>query len=71
MYKKSRSNDIVRAALFLYYFFRKGVILMGSNDFGDILLMLLDDDLFWKGEPENTCGDITTTTHQTCTSETA
>ena len=32
--------------LFLYAFPRKRGISMDSNDFGDLLLMLLDDDLF-------------------------
>lgn len=34
---------------------------MESNDFGDLLLMLLDDDLFWQEDKEK-CGDTSTTT---------
>ena len=30
---------------------------MDSNDFGDILLMFLDDDLFWEDDKEPPCGD--------------
>ena len=36
---------------------------MDSNDFGDLVLMLLDDDLFWI--PENgseSCGNFTSRT---------
>ena len=35
---------------------------MESNDFGDLLLMLLDDDLFWK--EDNQCGDTSTIIQQ-------
>jgi len=27
---------------------------MDSNDTGDLLLMMLDDDLFWMGHTDNT-----------------
>lgn len=30
---------------------------MESNDTGDLLLMLLDDDLFWKEDAKTKCGD--------------
>lgn len=42
---------------------------MDSNDTADILLMMLDDDLFWS--EENQCGNITITTQPVCTSEIA
>lgn len=40
---------------------------MESNDFGDLLLMHLNDDLFWepqKTETEKPCGDTSTTTQE-------
>jgi hypothetical protein len=43
---------------------------MDSNDTGDILLMLLDDDLFWP-EDNGPCGDTTITTPPDYTSEIA
>lgn len=36
---------------------------MDSNDFGDILLMLLDDDLFWNDDKEQPYGDTQTYLH--------
>ena len=33
---------------------------MDSNEMGDLLLMLLDDDLFWVGE--DSCGNSTNQT---------
>jgi len=43
---------------------------MDSNDFGDILLMFLDDDLFWNDDKDAPCGDTLTTTPKTLTSAT-
>lgn len=37
---------------------------MESNDTGDLLLMLLDDDLFWREDAKTTCGDTLTTIRQ-------
>ena len=46
-----------RASFFICFSHRKRVIKMDSNDFGDILLMFLDDDLFWNDDKEQPCGD--------------
>lgn len=35
---------------------------MGSNDLGDLLLMLLDDDLFPVETEEKPCGNTSTQT---------
>lgn len=43
---------------------------MDSIEFGDILLMFLDDDLFWK-EDDESCGDTSITIPSVATSGTA
>ena len=51
MYWKSRTNDIVRAALFLYPFMQKEGVFMYDND--EMLLNILDDDCFPIEEEED------------------
>lgn len=56
---KMPSRWLAGGLLFLYAFSGKRVIQMESNDFGDLLLMLLDDDLF-PVEENKSCGENTT-----------
>lgn len=50
--KKPPLCAIHKRRLFLYSDSRKTGDFMESNDTGDLLLMLLDDDLFPREEPE-------------------